>query len=313
MNVHGIPPIQGLLSSLLESSQPGKTPLQVSGNGPSTVNPQPATTNNVNTANASSVSSASNASNASNAVNTSNPATGNTAGPNLNFTNPEIPVPELSLPKTLAGLLTGGIQEMNAAALAAMYQKLGMDYEKRFWKALNMGEPDQGQEFREIKDTLKAQLIAAAKNDPEAKLLLDNLTILQLKPADQLAAQSYFIMDLPYRLKDNTYQTRIAFYGEKKGKTLDMEHSRIGLYTVTDALGPIGIDALFRGRTLNVTLFTELPDFVTTLWNQLQDSIIDQFAAQGYQLHGVRVSPFGDERFDSFIQGIGPKGVDIKV
>ncbi len=52
---------------------------------------------------------------------------------------------------------------------------------------------------------------------------------------------------------------------------------------------------------------------VSTIWGQLKTSVVEQFASQGYQLLGVRVSPLGDERFDAFIQGIEPKGVDIKI
>ena len=277
MEPNGILPVQGLILNLLQSAQQDQVPSQIGGNGQATV------------------------------------PSGEEAI--IQATNPSsnTPVPELPITKILPIILADGIQGMDAQALTTMFQKLGMDYEKRLWKALNLTASLQSQEFQEIKDTLKAHLIAAAKKDPEAKLWLDTLTNLQMKQASDHDSQVYLVMDLPYRLQEKAYQARIAVHGNKKGKEIDMEHCRIGLNIVTDTLGEIGIDAMFYDHALTVTLMTEMPEVVSTLWDQLKDSVVEDFAGQGYQLIGVRVSPLGDERFDSFIHGIEPKGVDIKV
>lgn len=277
MEPNGILPVQGLILNLLQSSQQEQVPSQIAGEGETTV-----LSGEESIAQASSPSS-------------------------------NTPVPELSIAKILPHILADGIQGMDAQALVSMFHKLGMDYEKRLWQALNLTGSLQSQEFQEIKNTLKAHLIAAAKKDPEAKLWLDTLTNLQTIQASEHDSRVYLVMDLPYRLQTKAYQARIAVHGNKKGKELDTGHFRIGLNMVTDTLGEIGIDAMFYDHALTVTLMTEMPQMISTLWDQLKDSVVEHFAGQGYQLIGVRISPLGDERFDSFIHGIEPKGVDIKV
>ncbi len=159
--------------------------------------------------------------------------------PSQNASLQNLQLPELPLLALFTNVVTSEIQGSNVQALSTMFRKLGLDYEKRLWKALSLTEPFQSQEFADLKDTVKAQLIDAARKDPEAKSALDTLTSMQLKHSSEQDSQAYLVMDLPYLAQDKGHQARIAIHGNKKGKTIDAEHCRLGLSTVTDVLGEI--------------------------------------------------------------------------
>lgn len=114
MDLNGISPVQNLILNLLRSTQQEDTPLQVQGDK------QPVITKNVQV-NVQAASQTPNALSKDSIVH-------------------EIAMPERSLPRVLPNFFTDALQGTDVQTLAKMFQRLGMDYEKRLLKALNLNQ-----------------------------------------------------------------------------------------------------------------------------------------------------------------------------
>lgn len=208
--------------------------------------------------------------------------------------------------------------ENGVPQIRSFLSNLGIGYERKLAEFLfSKNSPET--ELANLKDTVKAQLLEVLSGKESNSLdnsvsskyqgLLEKITGQQLFLSD--LTHSYIWLSLPLKENHNLTEAKIAIQGDRKKKTMDSSHCRIGVYVETLAFGEIGVDAYLSENTLSLRVLTQYPQEIKVLLQDLKPETITRFADLGLKLTGLDVVQMEtNSEFRSFVSGEPQQGVD---
>ncbi|WP_425801389.1 hypothetical protein ACHOLT_13155 [Desulfitobacterium sp. Sab5] len=196
---------------------------------------------------------------------------------------------------------------------------LGIGYERNLAEfLLSKNSPET--ELANLKDTVKAQLLEVlsgkGSNDLDNSVSSKFLGLLEKITGQQLylsnLTPSYIYLSLPLKGNYNLTEVKIALQGDRRKKTLDSSHCRIGVCLETPALGEVGVDAYLCENSLSLRVLTTYPQELKLLLRELKAETVARFADLGLRLTGLDVVQLEtNSEFKNFVSGEPQQGVDI--
>jgi len=143
--------------------------------------------------------------------------------------------------------------------------------------------------------------------------LLEDITGQQLWIQSGIKKNAYLLLHFPLQDNGQLYQCKVAVESSRKGRRIDMEHSRIALQVETPNLGIVGADIMIYEDNLNVCLLHDEIDILRPLIEEVYDDTAASFRDLGLQLGRVSLKSLKDDPgFLHFISGRQRSGVDIR-
>ncbi|WP_434512339.1 hypothetical protein [Desulfitobacterium sp. AusDCA] len=241
------------------------------------------------------------------------------------FANSPSPLSELPL-QSLAEKLSAIIPswsdlngENGLPQIRNFLNHLGIGYERNLAEfLLSKNSPET--ELANLKDTVKAQLLEVlsgkGSNDLDNSVSSKFLGLLEKITGQQLylsnLTPSYIYLSLPLKGNFSINDAKIAIQGDRRKKTLDSSHCRIGVCLETPALGEVGVDAYLCENSLSLRVLTTYPQELKLLLRELKAETVARFADLGLRLTGLDVVQLEtNSEFKNFVSGEPQQGVDI--
>jgi len=200
-------------------------------------------------------------------------------------------------------------------AMKEVLKTLGFSYEARLG--------GNSEEIRQIAFTLKPQLVELIQNQTvsanvkeQAELVLGRMNGLQLL-SNENGPQHQLLMQVPLEFLGKKMDATLEWKGRmlENGK-IDPEFARIMFYLQLEALEETVIDMQVQNRIVTINLYNHDANLQTQA-EMLKESLKKGLQAVGYQLSGVFVKTFEEQKLSSKINVkssvIETQGVDIRI
>ncbi len=200
-------------------------------------------------------------------------------------------------------------------AMKEVLKTLGFSYEARLGT--------NSEEIRQIASTLKPQLVeliqhqtVSANVKEQAELVLGRMNGLQLL-SNENGPQHQLLMQVPLEFLGKKMDATLEWKGRmlENGK-IDPEFARIMFYLQLEALEETVIDMQVQNRIVTINLYNH-DTHLQTQAEMLKESLKKGLQAVGYQLSGVFVKTFEEQKLSSKINikssVIETQGVDIRI
>jgi hypothetical protein len=200
-------------------------------------------------------------------------------------------------------------------AMKEVLKTLGFSYEARLG--------GNSEEIRQIAFTLKPQLVeliqhqtVSANVKEQAELVLGRMNGLQLL-SNENGPQHQLLMQVPLEFLGKKMDATLEWKGRmlENGK-IDPEFARIMFYLQLEALEETVIDMQVQNRIVTINLFNHDANLQSQA-EMLKESLKKGLQAVGYQLSGVFVKTFEEQKLSSKINVkssvIETQGVDIRI
>lgn len=207
----------------------------------------------------------------------------------------------------------------NYVPLQQYFAALGLENEKLILDSFR-----QKHEHADLEQTtIKLHLLKILDDDQSHSLskeerawlnkLLEDITGQQLWIQSGIRKNAYFLLHFPLQDNGQLYECKVAVESSRKGRRVDMEHSRIALQVETPNLGMIGADIMIFEDSLNVCLLHDEIEVLRPLIEEVYDDTAASFRDLGLQLGRVSLKSLKDDPgFLNFISGRQQSGVDIR-
>ena len=200
-------------------------------------------------------------------------------------------------------------------AMKEVLKTLGFSYEARLGA--------NGEEIRQIASTLKPQLVeliqhqtVSANVKEQAELVLGRMNGLQLL-SNENGPQHQLLMQVPLEFLGKKMDATLEWKGRmlENGK-IDPEFARIMFYLQLEALEETVIDMQVQNRIVTINLYNH-DTHLQPQAEMLKESLKKGLQAVGYQLSGVFVKTFEEQKLSSKINIKSSvketQGVDIRI
>ncbi|MEI4768594.1 hypothetical protein WAX74_02840 [Psychrobacillus sp. FJAT-51614] len=198
-------------------------------------------------------------------------------------------------------------------AMKEVLKSLGFSYEAK----LGGGSDEVRQIANQLKpqliDLLQNQVISAPLKD-QAELLLNRMNGLQIL-SNENGPQHQLLMQVPLEFLGKKMDATLEWNGRMKedGK-IDSDYARIMFYLQLDSLEETVVDMQVQNRVVTISLYNN-DNHLQQIANVFKDSLKEGLLSVGYQLSGVFVKTFQEQKLTSpkKILGKESQGVDIRI
>lgn len=206
--------------------------------------------------------------------------------------------PEQAVPRQIAEIARGPVQESSPRAMLEMVRMLGLNRDSEMAQQLANGGREQQQNADQ---NLKSMLLQLARGEEEgtrvqqlANQALNNVTGQQLlSRSDQQGMQSLFFQ-LPMLLENNVENLQVFVNSRNEGQEVDWENCSIYFLMQTPKMGDIGILVSAKDRQLSVTMKNDQQNFKEKMTPLVQHAV-DKLVDIGYSINDIKYSPLKTE------------------